>query len=65
MKVPCFSLFNPKNDFRQNPKHDDVAYKSQHHFVKRPLCLFSVRSPSEQLQIVALPLTYCGGNSAC
>jgi hypothetical protein len=64
MKVPCFSLFNTKNDFRQNPKHDDVSCKSQHHFVKRPLCLFSVRSPSEQLQIVALPLMYCGGNSA-
>ena len=65
MKVPFFLQFNAKNDFRQNPKHDDVACKSQHHFVRRPLRLFSVRSPSEQFQIVVFPLTYSEGNSAC
>jgi hypothetical protein len=54
MKLPYFSLFSGKRDC-ETPESRSIADKTQRHLISKRLLLISLRSPSDQLQIVIFP----------
>jgi hypothetical protein len=62
MKISRLSLFSAKSNFGEDPEASSVACKSQGHSLPRRLLLIPLRSPNDQLQIVAFPLMGCVGH---
>jgi hypothetical protein len=57
MKIPSFSLFSAKTDIGQEPERCSVARESQLRSVSQRQLLISLRSPNDQLQIIAFPVS--------
>jgi hypothetical protein len=65
VKTERFSRTEGKTPAFVDPEPGADVCKSQHHLFSRRLFLFPLRPPGDQLQVVAFPLTACGGHSAC
>ena len=57
MKIPSFSFFGAKTNIGQEPEGCSVARRSQRHLVSQRRLLISLRSPNDQLQIIAFPVS--------